>query len=394
MGSDDTRTAVRMKFWSAASLEHAPDAIAADLRDQVQDRDDVLDLAVAFVRPPDSASITPIIEAVRQAIPARHFLACTAESVVAAGREIEDEAATALLVGSMPGVQIDPLPDLAALLEDGEAAAAQLRGAAAVIALVDPFTVQTEQLAERMNELAPGVPLIGGVASWAHTAGENRLANDEAIADRGVVGVALRGAVDVSVVVSQGCRPVGSPRTVTAVRGNIISQLDGERPLDVLRQVFSEAAEKDQELMRTGVMLGHAISSDERDWGRGGFLIRGLMGADAGSGALAVTGSVSLNDTVQFHVRDAATAQEDLELLLTPQAFESEAAGALLFTCNGRGARMYGRPDGDISMIRQALGSAVPVSGFFCGGELGPIGGANFVHGYTASLVIFRPKAG
>ena len=393
MGSDDTRTAVRMKFWSAASLEHAPDAIAADLRDQVQDRDDVLDLAVAFVRPPDSASITPIIEAVRQAIPARHFLACTAESVVAAGREIEDEAATALLVGSMPGVQIDPLPDLAALLEDGEAAASQLRGAAAVIALVDPFTVQTEQLAERMNELAPGVPLIGGVASWAHTAGENRLANDEAITDRGVVGVALRGAVDVSVVVSQGCRPVGSPRTVTAVRGNIISQLDGERPLDVLRQVFSEAAEKDQELMRTGVMLGHAISSNERDWGRGGFLIRGLMGADAGSGALAVTGSVSLNDTVQFHVRDAATAQEDLELLLTPQAFESEAAGALLFTCNGRGARMYGRPDGDISMIRQALGSTVPVSGFFCGGELGPIGGANFVHGYTASLVIFRPKA-
>ena len=393
MGSDDTRTAVRMKFWSAASLEHAPDAIAADLRDQVQDRDEVLDLAVAFVRPPDSASITPIIEAVRQAIPARHFLACTAESVVAAGREIEDEAATALLVGSMPGVQIDPLPDLAALLKDGEAAAAQLRGAAAVIALVDPFTVQTEQLAERMNELAPGVPLIGGVASWAHTAGENRLANDEAIADRGVVGVALRGAVDVSVVVSQGCRPVGSPRTVTAVRGNIISQLDGERPLDVLRQVFSEAAEKDQELMRTGVMLGHAISSDERDWGRGGFLIRGLMGADAGSGALAVTGSVSVNDTVQFHVRDAATAQEDLELLLTPQAFESEAAGALLFTCNGRGARMYGRPDGDISMVRQALGSTVPVSGFFCGGELGPIGGANFVHGYTASLVIFRPKA-
>ena len=146
--------------------------------------------------------------------------------------------------------------------------------------------------------------------------------------------------------------------------------------------------------MRAGVMLGHAISTDADDWGRGGFLIRGLMGADAGSGALAVTGIVSEQDTVQFHVRDAATAQEDLELLLTPQAFEPEAAGALLFTCNGRGARMYGRPDGDISLVRQALGSEVPVSGFFCGGELGPIGGANFVHGFTASLAIFRPKAG
>lgn len=383
-----------MKFWSAASLEHAPEAVAADLRDQVPGADGALDLAVAFVRPPDNTEIGPVIEAVREALPARHFLACTAESVVAAGREIEDETATALLVGSMPGVQIDPLPDLAALLEDGDAAAAQLQGAAAVVALVDPFSVHTEQLVERMNEIAPGVPLIGGIASWARAAGGNRMAHNDRITDRGAVGVALRGAVDVSIVVSQGCRPVGSPRTVTSAKGNIITELDGQSPIDTLRQVFAEAAENDQELMRSGVMLGHAISSDADDWGRGGFLIRGLMGADAGSGALAVTGIVSEQDTVQFHVRDAATAQEDLELLLTPQAFEPEAAGALLFTCNGRGSRMYGRPDGDISLVRQALGTEVPVSGFFCGGELGPIGGANFVHGFTASLAIFRPKAG
>ena len=199
-----------MKFWSAASLEHAPEAIAADLRDQVEGEDGAMDLAVAFVRPPDNTEIAPIIEAVREALPARHFLACTAESVVAAGREIEDEPATALLVGSLPGVQIDPLPDLASLVEDGESAAEHLRGAAAVVALVDPFSVHTEKLVERMNEFAPGVPLIGGIASWARSAGGNRLANDDSITDRGAVGVALRGPVDVSIVVSQGCRPVGA----------------------------------------------------------------------------------------------------------------------------------------------------------------------------------------
>ena len=118
------------------------------------------------------------------------------------------------------------------------------------------------------------------------------------------------------------------------------------------------------------------------------------MGGDQESGALAVAGAVRERDAVQFHVRDAATAQEDLEMLLTPQAFEPEAAGALLFTCNGRGTRMYGKPDGDISIIRQALGKEVPVSGFFCGGEMGPVGGDNFVHGYTASMAIFRPRSG
>ena len=224
------------------------------------------------------------------------------------------------------------------------------------------------------------------------TAGGNRLAYGDTVKDRGAVGVALRGAIDVSVIVSQGCRPLGPIHTVTGVKGNVITQLDDETPIDVLRGVFAAAAEQDQELMRRGVMLGHAISPDSGERGRGGFLIRGLMGADANSGALAVAGTVSEQDAVQFHVRDATTAQEDLELLLTPQAFEPDAAGAMLFTCNGRGSRMYDKPDGDISVVRQALGVDVPVSGFFCGGELGPIGGTNFVHGYTASMAIFRPK--
>lgn len=381
-----------MKFWSAASLEHEPAAIAADLRDQVDSEHDVLDLVVGFIRPPENADPAAIISAVSQAIPARYFLACTAESVVAAGREIEDHPVTGIFAGFLPDVEITPLPDLPALLEDPSVAASELEGAAAIVALVDPFTVHSEELAARLNDVAPGVPLIGGIASWARTAGGNCLAHGDTVSNRGAVGVALKGAVDVSIIVSQGCRPVGPVHAVTSVKGNFISSLDDQSPLEVLRDVFSTAAERDQELMQAGVMLGHAISSESGEWGRGAFLIRGLMGADADSGALAIAGSVKEGDTVQFHVRDATTAQEDLEMLLTPQAFEPEAAGALLFTCNGRGSRLYHKPDGDISVVRQALGGDVPVAGFFCGGELGPIGGTNFVHGYTASMVIFRPR--
>ena len=383
-----------MKFWSVVSLEHEPSTIAADVRDQVDAEYDEIDLVVAFVRPSAGVESTAIIEAVRESIPGRHFLACTAESVVAAGREIEHGAATGLLVGSLPNVEIEPLIDIVKILEDPETAGVKLDGAVAVIALLDPFTVEAETLAARMNDIAPGVPLVGGVASGEQTMGGNRLACGTTITNRGAVGLALRGQVDLSVVVSQGCRPVGPVYTVTGVQGNLITGLDDRSPLDALQGVFTEAIDRDQDLMRAGVMVGRAISPDPSNWGRDGFLVRGLMGGDQESGALAVAGAVRERDAVQFHVRDAATAQEDLEMLLTPQAFEPEAAGALLFTCNGRGTRMYGKPDGDISIIRQALGKEVPVSGFFCGGEMGPVGGDNFVHGYTASMAIFRPRSG
>ena len=214
----------RMKFVSAVSLETEPERIAQDIHDQLA-ADEPFDLVVIFVRPqtdPDGAATLAGLHA--RLAPGR-FVGCTAGGIVGAGREIEDHAATAVLAARLPGVQVDPLPDLDD--EDVNLAPSDLR---ACIVLVDPFSTATEALLRRLDELAPGVPVIGGVASWASAPGRNRLAQDGAVTSAGLVGVTLRGNVRVSTIVSQGCRPVGDLFTVTSSRSNLLQELDGTAP--------------------------------------------------------------------------------------------------------------------------------------------------------------------
>ena len=198
--------------------------------------------------------------------------------------------------------------------------------------------------------------------------------------------------MDVDVVVSQGCRPVGETYTVTSCQGNVISELDQELPLQILEQVFADAGQEDQSLMRSGILVGRGVSLDREALGRGSFLVRGVIGADRESGAISVADHLKESEIVQFHVRDAMTARDDLEMLLIPQAFEDKPSGVLLFTCNGRGERFFGQPNVDVTIVGRALGNDIPLAGFFCGGEIGPIGNSNFIHGYTASMAIFRPE--
>ena len=376
-----------MKFVSAVSLETDPRRVAQDIHDQLA-TDGPFDLVVVFVRPQTDPAGADILAAVHDQLAPGRFIGCTAGGIVGAGREIEDHAATAVLAARLPGVQVDPLPEL-----DDEAVSLPLDDLRACIVLVDPFSTATEALLRRLDQLAPGIPVIGGVASWAAAPGRNRLALDGEVTNAGVVGVTLRGNVRVSTVVSQGCRPVGDWFTVTSSRSNLVQELDGKPPLEVLQQVFAQASPEDQHLMRSGILIGRGVAKRSDDLGHGSFLIRVVLGADRESGAISVADRVREGEFVQFHVRDAQSARDDLEMLLTPQVFEETAAGALLFTCNGRGERFFGERDADVAIIGNALGEQVPVAGFFCGGEIGPIGSANFVHGYTASLAVFRPDS-
>ena len=376
-----------MNFVSAVSLETEPDRIARDIQDQLA-TDEPFDLLSAFVRPLTDPAGAAILGGLHERLAPRKFIGCTAGGVVGAGREIEDQAATAVLAARLPGVRVDPLPDL-----DDETAHLELDDLQACIVLVDPFSTVTEALLRRLDQLAPGIPVIGGVASWASAPGRNRLAQDGEVSNSGLVGVTLRGNVRVSTIVSQGCRPVGDWFIVTSSRSNLIQELDGKPPLEVLQEVFAEASPADQKLMRSGILLGRGVAKQPDDLGHGSFLIRVVLGADRESGAISVADRVREGEYVQFHVRDAQSARDDLEMLLTPQVFEETAAGALLFTCNGRGERFFSERDADVAIIGNALGGQVPVTGFFCGGEIGPIGSANFVHGYTASLAVFRPAA-
>jgi small ligand-binding sensory domain FIST len=259
------------------------------------------------------------------------------------------------------------------------------------VLLADPFTTPMEAVLGAFNRFYPDAPVVGGMASGSPRAGGNALLLNGELLNNGAVGLALSGPVEIDVIVSQGCRPIGQPLVVTEAQENIIVSLDGVTPLAHLQHLLAELSPEDQGLLQQGLFVGRAIAPDQAGLGRGDFLIRGVMGLDQERGALVIGDRVEPGETIQFHVRDANTATEDLEMMLTPQLFFDPPAGGLLFSCNGRGTRLYDHPDGDISTIQNVVGQ-VELTGFFCAGEIGPIGGQNFLHGHTASLALFRPQ--
>jgi small ligand-binding sensory domain FIST len=194
----------------------------------------------------------------------------------------------------------------------------------------------------------------------------------------------------VQTIVSQGCRPIGRPMIITRGQRNVIEQLGGKPALAALKEMIETLTPAEKELLSNGLLIGRAISEYRESFGRGDFLVRNLVGVDQSSGAIAVTDLVRVGLTVQFHVRDAQTADEDLTLMLETQSYGSGAAAALLFSCNGRGTRMFSQTCHDAQAATRAM-PATPVAGFFAAGELGPVGGKNFIHGHTASFALLRP---
>jgi small ligand-binding sensory domain FIST len=211
----------------------------------------------------------------------------------------------------------------------------------------------------------------------------------------GAVGAVLTGNFSLRTVVSQGCKPIGQPQIITRCEGQIIHELGGRPALEVIKETIEDLSAEDQALARTALLMGRVIDEYKEEFHRGDFLIRTFMGVDPTSGAIAVGDAFRAGQTVQLHVRDATTAREDLHLLmdtLTPELTTRPARGALLFSCNGRGAHLYGEPDHDSRVVTDTTGD-IPMAGFFCNGEIGPIGTSNFLHGFTASIGIFQEKA-
>jgi len=258
----------------------------------------------------------------------------------------------------------------------------------------DPFTFPAGDLLAHLNQHVPGAVVMGGMASGGLRSGESLLFLDDQVITSGAVGAHLPGA-GIHPLVAHGCRPIGDPYTVTEADGNLIIELGGRPPLARLQDLATALPVQEQELLARGVHLGIVIDEYRTEPGQGDFLVRGIAGADPESGAIAVGGELEVGQTVQFHVRDARSADEDLRRTLEREAAVlggRPAAGALLFTCTGRGTHMFAEPDHDTGLLAQALGQ-IPVAGFFCDGELGPVGGQNFLHTFTASIALF-PEAG
>jgi len=371
-----------MPFASALSVHPVPAIAVGEAAGQVLEAlGPEPDLVALFVTPHHGGALEDVASAVRSILQPRTLFGCAAVSVLGVRQEVEDEpgiSVWAARFGDRAQVAPARFPDPAAGEPPFEPSALLLVG--------DPYSFAPDALFETLAGAHPGLPIIGGNASAAFGPGGNRLVLDGTVTTNGAVGAFLGPGVHVTTVVSQGCRPIGNPYVVTKSERNVIYELAGRPALERLLEMARSGVvpEEDVRLINQGLHLGQVIDEHKDRFESGDFLVRNVLGADQEVGAIAVGAEVELGQTVQFHVRDARTADEDLRVALDGHG---AAGGGLLFTCNGRGRRLFGQPDHDAEVFDERVGA--PVAGFFAAGEFGPVGGRNFVHGFTASMALF-----
>ena len=380
----------------AAALSQHPDFAVATgdvvgrVLEALGDPDTPPDLAMLFVTPVHAPVLDKIVATVNATLRPASMLGCAAVSVLGGEREVEQGPAISLWAGRVGPVT--PFHLTVAQAPDGLTFAGWPEtlpeDASALILLPDPFTFPTDDFLRRMEQDRPGMPVVGGMASAARAPGGNRLAIDDRVVTAGAVGAFLGPEVQVSTVVSQGCRPVGDPFVVTRSEHNIVYELAGRAAIERLQEVAAALTDEDRELLADLVQIGRVIDENKLDFGPGDFLVRTVVGADPNSGALRVGDIVDVGSTAQFQVRDATTADQELRKLVDGVSGQA----ALVFTCNGRGTNLFPEPHHDAEVVSESLAGA-PVAGMFCAGELGPIGGHNFMHGFTASVVLLSVRS-
>ena len=386
------------------------------------------DLAIVFISSAFASEYSRLMPLLKEALDSYYdelpaVIGCGGGGVVgthADGRtdELEDEPALSLTLASLPGAQVTPfhisngdLPDL----DSPPDAWSVLVGVDPqhqpdFVLLADPALKEINELLQGLDYAYPGSVKIGGLASGAAMRSGRVLFYDYGAYGEGAVGLALTGAVKIDPIVAQGCRPIGKPFWVTECDRNIVLKVeeqtepdqmsgdgDDRPPLFVLRELIQTLEESDRQLAEEALFVGVARDEFRQTLEPGDFLIRNLLGMDPSVGALAIGDRIRAGQRIQFHLRDASTSAEDPELLLqrymlkaseTPD--QSKPVGALMFACLGRGAGLYGEPNFDSGVLRQVVGP-LPVGGFFCNGELGPVGNTTFVHGYTSVFGLIRP---
>lgn len=390
-----------MPFAAAVSEHPVPAESAGEvIGDVIEQVGRGPDVAAVFVTAPLVGALEDVGKAIRELLDPRVLIGGTAVSVVGGGREIEETAAISLWAGSLLGLARPPQPVSLAIEPRGAdtfeltGAGRLTDGAGTLLLLADPFTFPVDHLLQVLAQSAPELSVVGGLASAARGPGGNRLLLDDQVSSAGAVGILFPPGPHVTTLVSQGCRPVGDPYTVTDAQGPMVKELAGQPAFDRLNQLVERADAETRAQMSRGLQIGLVIDEQRDRFSAGDFLIRNLVGVDRDNGALAVGEQVEVGSTLQFQVRDAASADEDLSTLLAEAGagWASGPDGALLFTCNGRGERLFGTPDHDATEVAGHLAnpSRPALGGMFCAGEVGPVAGRNFLHGFTASVAMFH----
>jgi small ligand-binding sensory domain FIST len=324
----------------------------------------------------------------------RVLLGCPGDGVIGSHEEVEGRSGLTLWGAAWPGAELTPFR-LEVDEEDGEPALTgwpdPVTDDAGFLVLADPFTTPGDTLLAGFSERYPHAPVVGGMASGTQGPGQALFLTNDGVHEEGAIGVAIGGSVRMDPVVSQGCRPVGHHFVITKAQQNVILGLGGKPALGQLRSVFNSVEPSDRTLMQTALHIGRVVDEHKSSFERGDLLVRNLLGIDPRNEALAINDFVRPGQSIQFMVRDSTAASEDLSLLLSSESRRGPVLGATLFSCNGRGKRFFGSANHDIASLHREMGD-VPTAGFFANGEIGPVGGEAFLHGYTASIALFRQR--
>jgi small ligand-binding sensory domain FIST len=351
------------------------------------------DVAVVFTSGTHLAAPEALLEGLQTQLAPQALVGCGAGGVLADRRELESETAVAVWAADFGGTGHASVFH-ATLETDGDDALLNglpdVEGTSAAIMLSDPYSFPADVALGELARRARAVPVLGGLASARTQQGTAALFCGERVCEQGAVGVVLHD-VEVLPCVSQGAAPVGREMTVTAAEGNVIHELAGRPALESVERTIAELAPRDRALVATGLLIGIVIDTGKPEYEQGDFLVRGVLGADPQDGSLIVGASVHDGQIVRLHVRDANSAGADLRRALRRHSEAMDGcspAGALVFACNGRGRAMFGIPDHDATLVSDELQGA-PAAGFFAAGEIGPVGGRSFLHGFTATLAVF-----
>ncbi len=361
-------------------------------------------LTVIFISPDFREYYARIPDLIRRQLPPGLLFGCSGGGIIGGGAEVEQRPAFSITCAHLPGVDIQTIYSDTMNLPDSDTGPGvwhdwlgiQAETHPHFVFLADPFSFQGEEFLAGVDFAYPGSNKVGGLASGARGLGGNVLYLGNEIHTNGLVGIALSGNIELDTIVAQGCRPIGQPMKISKCQQTLLQELDGEPPVEVLQELHASLNEYDQNLLQTSLFLGIEMDPLKDEPKQGDFLIRNIMGVDRETGALAVGAMLREGQLVQFHLRDKIMSAEDLDMMLTRYHFNEnaeKAKGALLFSCLGRGQYLYGTPNHDTDLFKEKLGP-IPLGGFFCNGEIGPVGNTTFLHGYTSSFGIFRPADG
>lgn len=366
------------------------------------------DLGLVFISSAFASEYSRVLPLLAEKLSVPVLIGCSGGGVIGTGasgqtQELEAEAALSLTLAHLPGVDLqvfhvvaEDLPDLDSppdawidLIDVEPSVKPQF------ILLSSAFSSGINDLLQGLDFAYPGSVIVGGQASAGGLGGRLALFCNDTLYRDGTVGLALSGNIVLETIVAQGCKPIGEPLQVTKADRNIILEIDEKVPLVVLRDLIASLSEKERMLAQHSLFVGVAMDEFKLSLQQGDFLIRSILGVDPAGGAIAIGDLVRPGQRLQFHLRDAQASADDLKFLLEryQQQGSPSAAAALMFSCVGRGEGLYGKPNFDSELFKSYF-PAIPVGGFFCGGEIGPVGGRTFLHGYTSVFGICREVAG